>query len=114
MNKTLFAKLHTLEEIATAHQVGKKRVFLRKDNVESSLTQFAYGELGAGEGVEMHRHPTMEEYFFFLTGKGIFNIGDESFLLSKDVFIHVPADVPHQMMNDGTEQLTFVYFGIAI
>lgn len=114
MNKTLFANLHALEAIATAHQVGKKRVFLGKDNVLSSLTQFAYGELAAGEGVEMHRHPTMEEYFFFLNGSGIFNIGDESFRLSKDVFIYVPAGEPHQIMNDGIEQLTFVYFGIAI
>ena len=114
MNAPLFASLSSLQSIATAHQKGRKKVFLHAADTGSSLMQFAYGELADGEAVESHVHPTMEECFFFLSGRGIFYIGEDQFLLEKDVFIHVPANIPHWLANAGNEPLTFVYFGVAV
>ncbi len=114
MKAKLFARLSTLESVATTHQTGKKNVFLHSGDTRSAITQFAYGELEKGEGVASHVHPTMEECFFFLSGNGIFYIGEEKFVLDKDVFILVPANTPHWLSNDGNDKLTFVYFGVAI
>ena len=114
MNPKLFAKLSQIEAVSTAHLIGIKKVFLSNSDSQSSLTQFAYGELAAGEKIETHLHPTMEECFFFIAGSGLFFINDEQFVVEKDVFIHVPANTPHNMESNGHEPLSFVYFGVAL
>ena len=54
----------------TSHDSGRKKVFVDKNSSKTSLMQFAYGELDPGERIEPHKHPTMEEHFYFIEGKG--------------------------------------------
>ena len=106
--------LSTVEAISTAHSIGIKKVLLRKGESNSNLTQIAYGSLNPNEEVEIHRHQTMEEYFFFLEGKGVYSVDGEQVELEKGVFVRIPADTDHSMKCIGTEKLEFFYFGIAI
>ena len=103
-----------VEAISTAHGIGVKKILLRKGESNSNLTQIAYGSLEPEEEVEIHRHQTMEEYFFFLDGKGIYNVDGENVELEKGVFVRIPANTDHAMKCTGTAKLEFFYFGIAI
>ena len=106
--------LSEVQAVSTAHSVGIKKVLLRSGESNSNLTQIAYGSLAPGEQVAIHKHPTMEECFFFLEGKGIYNVEGESIDLEKGTFVRIPANTDHAMKCTGTEKLEFFYFGVAI
>ena len=114
MDLKLFAKLSELAAVPTAHLAGTKKVFLSSGDAASKLTQFAFGELAISDLVESHLHPTMEEFFFFLQGTGTFYIADKKVKLQKEVFVYVPANTPHHIINSGEDKLQFVYFGVAL
>jgi len=104
----------SLEETPLSHGNGRKRVFLRSGQTETSLTQFAWARILPGEVCEQHSHPTMEEYFFVLVGEGVYKIGEEVIDILAGDFIRVPADTEHQLsVENGKKPLELVYFGIA-
>lgn len=113
-HKQLFQYLENIKGESTAHLSGLKKVFLTNNASKSSLTQFAFGELGPGESCEEHLHPTMEEFFFFIDGSGKYSIDGEVIEIKKNTFITIPANTKHSLHSTGNEKLTFVYFGIAI
>ena len=86
---------------------------MTQHDTETLLTQFAYGKLMPGEIVEQHLHPTMEEYFYIISGEGEYIIGDETFDVKPSTFFRVPANTLHALNCKGTAPLIFVYFGIA-
>lgn len=55
-----------------------------------------------GGSTPKHTHET-EEIFIFLKGKGRAVIGDEEFFFEAPCTIICPANVPHQLFNDGDE-----------
>lgn len=97
----------------TAHQSGCKSVFLSSSDTQTNLTQFAYGKFKPGEKCENHSHPTMEELFYFLKGTGIYSVGNQKITLKPGLFLRIPANTNHELVNSGLEDLEFVYFGIA-
>jgi mannose-6-phosphate isomerase-like protein (cupin superfamily) len=56
----------------------------------------------------------MEEFFFFLSGNGVYMVDGENVTLEKGVFVKIPANTEHAMKCTGTDTLEFFYFGIAI
>jgi mannose-6-phosphate isomerase-like protein (cupin superfamily) len=98
----------------SSHDSGIKRVFLNENSTQSSLMQFAYGIFAPDEGCEKHKHETMIECFFFIKGRGVFQIGNEIFNIGPTSFVKVPGDTDHFLKSDAEEELHFVYFGIAI
>ena len=107
------ASLTTLERELTAHAQGYKQVFLRNNETLTKVTQIAYGEFSRNHYCELHTHPTMEEYFFFLKGTGVYVVGDQLIDLQSGVFVRIPAGVPHRLEATSVEPLEYVYFGIA-
>ncbi len=79
----------------TTHGVGKKRVLLSNDETTTAITQIAVTKFKAGEEVESHIHPTMEEYYQFRKGHAIMIISGEEFICNEDDFVVVPAAAPH-------------------
>ena len=110
----VIGKLENLEVEGIAHGNSIKRVFLNNLDSQSDLTQLAFGIMEPGQSCEAHIHPTMEEFFFFIKGRGIYNIGGEEYPVSKDTFLRIPANVEHDLKAVGTTALEFVYFGVAI
>ena len=107
------ASLKHLERELTAHAQGTKQVFLRNSDTPTSVTQVAYGTFAQTDYCEMHIHPTMEEHFFFLKGKGVYTIGNQDVDLKPGVFIRIPVGVPHRLEATSEDPLEFVYFGVA-
>ena len=110
----LFEYLKDMEGEPTAHLSGLKKVFLKNEDTDSSITQFAYGVFTPGEVCDWHKHPTMIESFFFLKGFGKYYVGEEIVNLKPETFLSIPANTIHKLVNDGEEDLEFVYFGVAL
>ena len=90
-------ELYLLPVIATSHGCGKKKVLLGAGETESAITQIAVTQLKAGESVEEHRHPTMEECFFIRKGRVRIVIGTDSDVFAEDSFIRIPKNAGHSM-----------------
>lgn len=81
----------------TSHGMGEKRVLLAGGETLTDITQIAVTRLKAGEASETHRHPTMEEFFFFREGKAVVCIEGQEIACERDMFVRVPADTPHSL-----------------
>jgi len=110
----LFALLDQLKEENNSHSQGVKRVFVKNGDNASALTQFAYGRMRKGDESGFHSHATMDEYFYFIKGKGLFSIEEENVGTVPASFIRVAAGARHNLKNEDEEDLEFVYFGIAL
>lgn len=109
-----FEYLENIKTISTKHLTGVKQVFLSNEDTESALTQFAYGVLKPGERTELHKHDSMVECFYFISGTGEYHIDDSIIEVKADTFVHIPYGINHDLANIGNEELRFVYFGIAV
>jgi quercetin dioxygenase-like cupin family protein len=87
LNQKVFQSLKKISPVITAHGHGKKFVFLAQHDTQTSLTQFAYGLLMPGESIARHCHPTMEECFYFIAGKGKYIIDNIYTLLNQTAFL---------------------------
>ncbi|MEO7210835.1 MAG: cupin domain-containing protein [Chitinophagaceae bacterium] len=109
----IFTNKEKILPTVTAHGQGEKFVFLKNGDSNTDLTQFAYGKFQPGETCETHTHETMEEFFYFLAGKGEYKVNGEIIILQKGVFLRIPAKIPHELKVTGDESLEFIYFGIS-
>ena len=109
----IICHINDLSAIQTAHSSGTKKILMGGDATGNAITQIAFGELLAGEVVEMHQHATMREYFYFTGGKGVYTINDTDHALSAGSFVMIPEQTPHSLKNTGELPLQFFYFGLA-
>lgn len=101
----------TAEE--TSHGGTKKWVLKSNNELDNSLTQIAFGRFEKDESCPVHVHPTMDEYFFILNGKGTYIIGEEMVDLEPNMLIEIPAGTEHQLLADKDNHLEFIYWGVA-
>ena len=95
------------------HLSGLKKVFVNASESETSLTQFAHGAMARLQESGAHAHKTMDEYFYFISGTGVYVIDDIKNDVYASIFVKIPAGIIHNLINVGDRQLEFVYFGIA-
>jgi quercetin dioxygenase-like cupin family protein len=113
MLTNIMKKLSELEPLNSAHGVGQKFVFLKGSDTATAVTQVAYGKLELGEGIEIHVHPTMEEYFYFVEGTAVYTVGDQLYLCTAGTFIRIPANTLHGLCTSNSPA-AFFYFGVAV
>lgn len=93
-------KLKQLSDIIpqmTGHKVGLKRILVSKDETESDITQIAVTTLRAGEETDRHCHPSMEEFFFFLSGKLELTARYDTRVCGQGDFVMVGCGEMHQL-----------------
>jgi len=73
-------------------------------------TQLTSGvcELEPGGELELHRHPTLELYYF-LEGTGVVMLGSQLQPVAAGSTISIPADLPHGIRNTGATTLKLFY-----
>lgn len=104
-----------LNEIApkpTSHNIGLKQVLLAGDETTSAITQIAKTVLKKGERVEEHVHPTMDEHYLGLSGKGSLWVDDQEIVLVKDTYVLVKAGSKHHL--EAKDDICFLTIGVAI
>jgi quercetin dioxygenase-like cupin family protein len=62
----------------------------------------------AGQGHAFHRHPTMEEIIYVVSGRAEQWVGRGSRLLGPGDTAHIPTDLVHGTWNAGDETLVFL------
>jgi mannose-6-phosphate isomerase-like protein (cupin superfamily) len=62
----------------------------------------------AGEQEQRHYHERAQQFFYVLSGQASLEISGEEQVLYPGQGVHVPAKVPHQLSNRGTEALRFL------
>lgn len=78
----------------------------------SSITQIAKTSLKAGDIVERHCHPTMDEHFIILSGECKIMVGNDVINCIGGQYLLIPAATCHQIeVLTDTEMLTI---GVAI
>lgn len=66
-------------------------------------------DLEPGGYYPLHSHPSPEIYFI-LSGTAEWTVGSETFVATPGTAIHHAPDVPHRMVNHGTEPLKTIWF----
>lgn len=57
---------------------------------------------------ELHSHAVSEEIFYFVSGSGLFVLGNETHTISAGIVIFVPPGTEHAIYNTGFDHLVFV------
>lgn len=87
--------INTINDVATSHGAGIKKVLCSNDEASSNITQIAVSLLTAGEEVEVHIHETMEEHFIIEDGSLEFMIDDKVMTVNSSTYVMVPAGTKH-------------------
>ena len=111
-SKPIIRHLGDITAIPTSHQAGTKRQLLQDSETDSAITQIAVATLLAGEKVEEHTHPSMDEHFIFRAGKAILTIHGDDIPCSQETYILIPAGTPHAVT--AIENVEFITIGVAI
>ncbi len=64
--------------------------------------------LEPGKGHTRHNHPGVEEILYFVSGTGVQMIEGERRPVGPGMLVHIPADVYHETMNTGWDQMKIV------
>lgn len=91
----IIKNINTINDVATSHGAGIKKVLCSNDEASSNITQIAVSRLKAEEQVEMHVHETMEEHFIIEEGTIEFVIDDKLITVTGGTFVMVPAGTKH-------------------
>ncbi|MBU2966772.1 cupin domain-containing protein [Amphritea sp. 2_MG-2023] len=65
-------------------------------------------EVPPNEKEERHYHNESQQFFYVLSGVAHIEISGNIVEINSGSGIHVPAQEPHQLMNNGTESLRFL------
>ena len=104
---------NTLPEIGTSHNDDiKKKVFIEK-GIIPQLMMFGAATFTPGQAVETHKHDTMYEVFYIQSGKAEFIVNDKKMIVVPGDCITIEQGELHSMNNPFSENVTWVYFGIA-
>lgn len=65
-------------------------------------------------GVSGHVHDTKEQIYYFLSGEGLLEVGDEKVITRAHSFVHIEPGVPHSLINTGLENLVFLVITVSL
>ena len=95
--EVLLRHIVDIAPVSTSHGVGEKRVVATREEVGNTVTQIARTRLKAGEEVEAHVHPTMDEHFFFLEGECEVEIGRKVRSCKAEDYLFIPSGSKHSI-----------------
>lgn len=116
VNKLLLKITNTdrINKIKANHQ-GEilKKVLIDKNEIPN-LMMFSTATFKPNQKVELHKHDTMFEVFYVQSGKAEFTIDNTKHIVQKGDCITVEPGELHSQSNPFTEDVTWLYFGIAV
>ncbi len=72
------------------------------------LRMFSLAELKEGEEVEYHRHDGECEYYYIISGVGLYNDNGEERFVSPGTVTFTPSGESHGIKNTGSAMLRFI------
>ncbi len=75
---------------------------------ESERLLTGLNSLQPGQEQPIHDHAEQDKFYLVLAGSGLFTVGDEQRRCMAGELILAPAGVPHGVVNQGDDPLTFL------
>lgn len=91
------------------HRSAWSKLLVHPANTGTAHFDFRLSSYQPGGYAEPHMHAEAENIFFFLEGRGVFELGDARHLVEPGMVIFVPPGVTHAIYNTSTQPLTFVF-----
>jgi len=88
--------------------------FVFDENTGAKYLIMRIAEVPPGERVPRHTHTDEEQAYLILEGEGVVVIGDKSYRVRKGYAVFIPLNTPHEVINDGTSTLKYVFFNAKI
>jgi mannose-6-phosphate isomerase-like protein (cupin superfamily) len=100
------------EGIATVN-INEIKEFDAKDllkKVPLATDKFVFNSyfLQPKQVLKLHKHPTSDELFYIVSGRGQFTVGSDQTMVDAGSVIYGPAAVPHGLVNSGQDQIIMV------
>ena len=96
-----YIQIPDLIEFSTDKRIRKK--LLSSDKVAAELLCYE-----PGQSTPMHQHPTQDEVFFVVSGRGTIKVGDEEISFAPNSLLRVPAGTLHGLTASERAVLFFV------
>ncbi len=91
-----------------------KKIMVRAEKSGSPLAFFQEAYLEPQKKFEPHTHADLVEYFYFLKGKGVMQVGDEKQIVMAGDCVTVPVNQIHCVENTGENTMVFVAAGVRV
>lgn len=104
---------YAVEELDVPLEVGddvgcRWRTLVSGDRTPTEQLTGGVCEIDPGCGLQLHRHPVLELYYF-LEGTGVVMLEGRERPVSAGTTISIPADAPHGIRNTGQGLLKLFY-----
>jgi quercetin dioxygenase-like cupin family protein len=104
---------YLVEESAVPVESGEDvgvtwRTLTSSDRTPTAQLTTGVCEIAPGGALALHRHPTLELYYF-LEGSGLVRLGGAERSVGPGITVSIPADLPHGIRNTGKEPLRLFY-----
>ena len=93
-----------------SHGNSKKKVFENPGFYSSTFTQAAFSTMLPSEICKEHFHESMIEFFYFISGKGIYTIENKEYTVMEGTYLRIDPYEKHSLK--AIEELSFFYMGI--
>ena len=94
-------KIPDLIEFSVDKRVRKK--LIGSDKIAAELLCYE-----PGQSTPVHQHPTQDEIFFVVSGRGTIEVGDKAVSFAANSLLRVPAGTPHGLTASERSVLFFV------
>ncbi len=88
--------------------------FIFDENTGAKYLIMRIAEIPPGGKVSKHVHADEEQAYLILEGEGIVVIGNKSYRVKKGYAVFIPLNTPHEVINDGTNILKYVFFNAKV
>lgn len=103
-----------LWEESPGHDRGAYSKVLVSGQREGRTLDFRISSYMPHAGVAGHVHEAKEQVYYFLSGEGLLEIGDEKVVTHAHSFVHIDPGVPHSLINTGLENLVFLVITVSM
>lgn len=89
-----------------------KKFLIREGEASSDLFFIQEVLVDPKSKFEPHLHVDMEEYYYFLQGQGIMQVGDEFQKIEAGDRVIIPINLMHRVENTGQTPIVFLAVGV--
>ena len=83
-------------------------MLLPRDFTDS--VEVVWEKVRADQATPIDRHPTFDQLFFLLKGKGEVTIGNQTALVGPQTLVFIPRNTDHSIRPVSAEGLEYIYF----
>ena len=101
-----------LSQLKAKNEKGDIKLYLSDltefDSKNPKLEAFTFAELTPGEEAEYHIHEGECEYYYIVSGKGLYNDNGKEIEVFPGTITYTPSGCGHGIKNIGEEMLEFI------